>query len=78
LVVADGDVSFLKVLDDSEFQRSDVIGVIQRTLERDSLESVGNRMLGLHQWYAEDIELMDQFRNIPVGISLAILRRRSL
>ena len=78
LVVADGDVSFLKVLDDSEFQRSDVIGVIQRTLERDSLESVGNRMLGLRQWYAEDTELMARFRNIPVGISLAILRRRSL
>ncbi len=76
LIVADGDASFLKVLDDSEFQRSDVIAVIQRTIERDSLESIGNRLLGLRQWYTEDAELMDQAGSLPVGISIAILRRR--
>ncbi|CAN5483400.1 hypothetical protein BH20ACI3_BH20ACI3_39660 [soil metagenome] len=78
LVVADGDGSFLRVLGRSEFQRSDVIGVIQRTIERDNLEAVGNRMLGLHQWYAEDIERMDQLPTMPKGVSVAILRRRTL
>ena len=76
LVVADGDVSFLRVLDRSEFQRSDVIGVISRAIERDNLEAVGNRMLGLRQWYAEDTELTGHLPALPKGISIAILRRR--
>jgi hypothetical protein len=77
LVVADGDVSFLRVLDRSEFQRSDVIGIINRAIERDNLEAVGNRMLGLRQWYAEDAELIDQLPVVPKGISVALLRRRT-
>lgn len=77
LVVADGDASFLRLLDRSEFQRCDVIGIVQRTVERDSLESVGNRMLGLRQWYDEDDEQMEQLATIPQGISIAILRRRT-
>ena len=77
LVVADGEASFLKVLDRPEFQRSDVIGVIHRAIDRENLEQVGNRILGLYQWYAEDVELMNQLPEIPKGISAAILRRRS-
>jgi hypothetical protein len=75
VVVADGDTSFLRVLDRSEFQRSDVIGVIHRAVERDSLEAVGNRMLGLHQWYVEDAQLMSRLPAMPKGISGAVLRR---
>lgn len=75
LVVADGDTSFLRVLDRSEFQRSDVIGVIHRAVERDSLEAVGNRMLGLHQWYVEDAELTSRLSVMPKGITVAILSR---
>jgi hypothetical protein len=49
LIVADGDACFLKILGRSEFQRSNVIGVIHRTLDRDPLEAVGNRMLNLRR-----------------------------
>ncbi len=77
LVVADGDVSFLRALDRSEFQRSDVIGIIHRSIERDNLEAVGNRILNLQQWYIEDGELMTQLSAIPKGISVALLRRRT-
>lgn len=77
LVVADGDASFLRVLDYPEFQRSDIIGVINRAIERDNLEAVGNRMLGLRQWYSEDIELLDRLPIAPKGINVAIIRRRA-
>jgi hypothetical protein len=77
LTVADGDLSFLKVLSNPRFQRSDVVGVIHRAIERDNLDSVGNRMLGLHQWYEEDTELINMFQPAPRGISFAILRRRT-
>jgi hypothetical protein len=77
LVVADGDASFLRVLDRLEFQRSDVIGIIHRSIERDNLEAVGNRILNLQQWYVEDGELMTQLSAMPKGISVAVLRRRT-
>lgn len=77
LVVADGDVSFLRVLDRSEFQTSDVIGIIHRSIERDNLEAVGIRLLNLQQWYAEDSKLMTQVPAVPKGISVAVLRRRT-
>jgi len=35
LVVADGDLAFLKVLEAPEFRHSDVVGVIHRAVERD-------------------------------------------
>jgi hypothetical protein len=76
LVVADGDLSFLKVLSFPTFQRSDVIGVIHRAIERDNLEAVGNRLNDLHQWYEEDYELVRQLQNVPMGISLAVLKKR--
>ncbi len=76
LVVADGDASFLKILNQPEFQRSDVTGVIHRTVEHDRLENVGNRMLSLRQWYAEDSEMVSRLSNVPRGISVLVLRRK--
>ena len=76
LVVADGHASFLKVVEMAEFQRCDVIGVMHRTIERDDLESVGNRMLGLGQWYVEDSELLRRFPDAPRGLEVLVLRRR--
>jgi hypothetical protein len=77
LVVADGDLSFLKVLSYPLFQRSDVVGVVHRAIERDNLEAVGNRLTGLHQWYEEDTDLARQLQNVPMGISVAFLKKRS-
>jgi hypothetical protein len=76
LVVADGDASFLKVVDHSEFQRSDVVGVIHRTMERDKLETVGIKMQP-SQWYAADTDRLCELPPLPRGISVAILRRRT-
>ncbi|TAJ92732.1 MAG: hypothetical protein EPO31_10955 [Gammaproteobacteria bacterium] len=77
LVIADGDTSFLKVLGGTEFQRSDVIGVIHRVVERDRLEALGNQMLGLQQWYAEDTEMLGGLPAAPRAIGLSILKRRT-
>ncbi len=77
LIVADGDISFLKVLGRSEFQRSDIIGVIHRIIQRDHLEVIGNRMLSLRQWYAEDTETLGRIIPAPRGISISILRKRT-
>jgi hypothetical protein len=70
------DASFLKVLTHAEFQRSDVIGVIHRTIDRDSLELVGNRIIGLRQWYVEDTEALGKMPTEPPGIEWLVLNRR--
>jgi hypothetical protein len=77
LVIADGDASFLKVLSGPEFQRSDVIGVTHRVVERDRLEALGNQMLGLRQWYADDAEMLGGLPATPRAIGLSVLKRRS-
>jgi len=78
LVVSDGDTSFLRVLGQKQFQRSDVIGVVHRTLERDLLEVVGNRMADLLQWYEEDKDLSEQLSSAPTGITVSVLRQKPL
>lgn len=74
LVVADGDTCFLKVLGIREFQQSDVIGVMHRTIKHDELEAVGNRLIALRQWYVEDSEMLGC---LPRGISVLILKKRT-
>lgn len=75
LVIADGDGSFLKVLARPEFRQSNIIGVIHRTMERDKLEAVGNKMLHLAQWYAQDSAFLQQAHPLPRGITLSVVRR---
>ena len=77
LVVADGDASFLRVVDKLEFQQSDIVGVIHRTMERDKLEAIGNRLVQLNQWYLPDIELLAGLPAAVRGISVSVLRRRA-
>lgn len=77
LVIADGDSAFLKCLARREFQKSTVIGVIHRTLERDKLEAVGNKMIDQRQWYEQDEELLIRMAAPPRGVSITILKRRA-
>lgn len=74
LVVSDGAECFLKVLGRSDFQRSDVIGVIHRTVERDKLEDVGKKTIDLRQWYIEDSEMLCRLLPITRGINVVMLR----
>lgn len=74
LVVADGDTSFLKAASKAEFQQSDIIGIIDQTLERDRLEAVGLKLAHFAQWYTPDEDLLARL-NPPRGLSLAILKR---
>jgi hypothetical protein len=76
LVVADGDVPFLKAIGRPQLQQSDIVGVIHRTIERDKLEAVGSRLLR-SQWYTEDLEMLRELPAVPRGISISILRRRT-
>ena len=77
LVVADGDASFLKVAGQTEFHRSDIVGVIHRTVERDRLEALGNKMSDLRQWYVQDEDMLLGLPEVPRGMSISILRRRA-
>ena len=77
LVVADGDVSFLRVAGLDEFHQSDIIGVIHRTVERDRLEELGAKMSSLRQWYAPDEDMLLGLPEVPRGMSVAILKRRT-
>jgi hypothetical protein len=76
LVIADGDAAFLKVLERDEFQQSDVVGVMHRTVERDRLETLGERLAGLDQWYERDVEFLRGLPPSPHGIGVLLLRRR--
>ena len=75
VVIADGDTSFLKVIDGTDFQESDVVGVIHRTMERDRLEAIGTKLENLRQWY--DHSVLEGLPQTPRGISISVLKRRS-
>lgn len=77
LVVADGHVSFLKATGRREFQQSDILGVFSRTLERDALETLGNKIEAWRQWYETDDEVLSRTGPTPRGITVMILRRKS-
>jgi len=76
LVVADGDLSFLRVMEAPEFQHSDVVGVIHRAVERDRLEAVGTKLADLSQWYAPDREMLDRVPSPPSRVTVSAQRRR--
>jgi hypothetical protein len=76
LVVADGDVAFLRACDHPEFQNCDVIGVIQRTMEYDRLEAVGIKMKP-SLWFAADTDTLCELPSNPKGISIAVLKGRN-
>ena len=74
LVVSDGDSSFLKSVD--TFKKSDVIGVIDRSLHRDRLEVIGQKIGSLKSWYEIDTKFHGLLP-IPVpGISITILKKQ--
>lgn len=75
LVVADGDVAFLRACDHPEFQSCDVIGVIHRTMEYDRLEAVGIKMQA-SLWFAADTDTLCELPPKPRGISIAVLKGR--
>ena len=76
LVVADGDGSFHTVAAKPEFQQSDIIGVMDRTIERERLEAVGSKIASLSQWYEPDEGFLSEVSEIPRGISIVVMKRR--
>lgn len=76
LVVADGDASFLKIASQTEFHRSDIVGVIHRIMERERLDALGNKMSALRQWYEPDEDMLLGLPEVPRGMSISILKRR--
>lgn len=74
VVIADGDTSFLRVVDGKDFGHSDVVGVIHRTMERDRLEAIGTKLENLRQWY--DHSVLDGLPQAPRGIGISVLKRR--
>ena len=74
LVVADGGESFLKTID--TFKKSDVIGVIDRSADRDQLERVGQRFADLKNWYQLDSKLQELLPSPVAGITIAVLKKQ--
>ena len=76
LAVADGDGCFLRLLNLEQFEEVDLIGVVHRTLDRDRLEALGNRLGSLtSSWYQLDAEMLANFGEVPSAISVTALRR---
>lgn len=76
LLVADGEAAFLTAINMSKFRESDIVGVINRVIDRDRLEGVGNKIHELHQWYQIDEDMMGMIPSSPMGISVVIMTRR--
>lgn len=76
VVIADGDTAFLRVLDVPDFRTCDILGVIQKTIDRGSLEAVGVKLADLAQWYAADDERTENLGAVPRGVTISSLRRR--
>jgi hypothetical protein len=75
VIIADGDQAFLKVIETEAFRNGDVVGVIHRTMERNRLEAVGNKMADLsQQWYSPDTQASAGNQS-PKGITISVLRR---
>lgn len=74
LVVADGDASFLKTVE--TFKKADIVGVIDRSSDRERLEAVGERLASLTTWYEPDVELLKDLPSPPPGISVATFRKQ--
>lgn len=77
LVIADGDASFLRIAGQAEFHQSDIVGIFHRTLERDRLDELGNKMSALRQWYVPDEDMLLGLPEVPRGMSISIMRRRA-
>lgn len=77
LLIADGDDAFLKVCGMPEFRGTDIIGVFNRTCDRDSLERVGTLLQNLRQWYQSDDDLVGMLHSAPRGISITIMQRKN-
>jgi hypothetical protein len=73
VIIADGDTSFLKVVDGVDFRDCDVIGVVHRTMERDRLEAIGTKLENLRQWY--DLAVVG-LPKMPRGVGISVLKRR--
>ncbi len=76
-MIADGDGSFLKVLATAECDDSDVIGVVHRTMDRDRLEAVGEKLESLRQWYESDSSFLEILPERPRGMGISVLKRRA-
>jgi hypothetical protein len=76
VVVADGDKAFLRVLGAKEFQHSDVIAVVDRTLDRERLEQVGQKLADLGQWYSSEGASSEGDIAMPVGMATRTWVRR--
>jgi hypothetical protein len=74
VVIADGDKSFLKVIDGTDFRESDVVGVVHRTMERRRLEDIGTKLENLRQWY--EPFALEGLPQPPRGIGISVLKRR--
>ena len=76
LVVADGDGSFLKVIDTESFSRSNIISIIDRSVDRDRLDSLGQRIADLSQWYEKENITPEFLPRCPRGIVVSIWKKR--
>jgi hypothetical protein len=74
-VVADGAQCLLRILSTSAFQLSSIIAVIDRTASPDLLDSLGNRLQGLLQWYVADAEFHAGQDKVPKGIAIQSIKR---
>ena len=76
LVIADGDSAFLQAVDHADFQNADIIGVVDRALDRGRLEAVGTKMQP-SQWFTPDTDRLCELPPKPTGVSIAILKSRT-
>jgi hypothetical protein len=77
IVIADGDGALFAALQHEAFRESDIIGVVQKTIDHERLAAVSQKLSDLGQWYDEDSWAAIRSVAIPKGVSVRALRRRA-
>lgn len=77
IVIADGDASFIKAFDADCFGESDIIGVFDRTFDRNRLEDLVNKMNDKQQWFQKDDYIHNCLPARPCGIGVYKMKRRN-
>lgn len=75
LAVADGDAAFLRILSNDAFDTCDVIGIYSRAIDRDRLDTMGEKVEHLRQWF--DVDSDDALSaGAPAGVNTICLMAR--
>lgn len=75
MVIAHGDSAFITAL--AQFPKSNIVGTLNLSADRDSLEQVNSAVVSMLQWFEGDAALAAEMPEPPTGASFLLMRERN-